>query len=136
MGNHSGTRPRIGTALVLEDDDATASALGEILGEAGYQVHLTATVAAASETLAKERVDLVLVDLGLEEGFGVDLLLDLAERPEAPAVILVSGLDLASIVAHRFGVPLVSKPFAVDGLLQTIDLARRIASRPKRARTV
>jgi DNA-binding response OmpR family regulator len=135
MRNVSGTRPRLGMAIVLEKDDvAMGRVLAGALQSVGYRTVIAGTVAEARALLSNGKVDLVLVDLGLDEGFGVELLIELCETPDAPTTVIVSDYDLASIIAARFGVPLVEKPFAIEVLLHTVDDARRHDLRPRRAR--
>ncbi|MFT7648156.1 MAG: DNA-binding response OmpR family regulator [Candidatus Poriferisodalaceae bacterium] len=59
--------------LVVEDDLALGQVLQRGLLDEGYAVDLARTYAAADEALFVEDYDLVVLDLGLPEGDGVDL---------------------------------------------------------------
>lgn len=68
-------------ALVVEDDPGIASGLQASLRQAGYAVDLCASVEAAWLALAVEPFDVMLLDLGLPDGEGLDLLARLRRRP-------------------------------------------------------
>lgn len=71
-------------ALVVEDDPGIASGLELALRRAGYAVDLCATRDAAWHALSVEPFDVLLLDLGLPDGEGLDLLARLRQQP-APA---------------------------------------------------
>ena len=61
-------------ALVVEDDPGIASGLGDSLRRAGYAVDTCGTLAHAWTALSVEPFDVMLLDLGLPDGDGMDLL--------------------------------------------------------------
>ncbi|AXK46191.1 response regulator transcription factor [Brachybacterium saurashtrense] len=63
----------MGTALVIEDDDDIRRLLEVVLGQAGYTVTAAATGGEGLDALAPDSPDLLLVDVGLPdiEGFEV-----------------------------------------------------------------
>ncbi|BFO57857.1 MULTISPECIES: response regulator [Comamonadaceae] len=71
--------------LVVEDDAGIAAGLRNNLQQRGYAVDICGSVAAAWSALRSERFDAVLLDLGLPDGDGVELLTRLRGAPEAPA---------------------------------------------------
>ena len=71
-------------ALVVEDDPGIASGLEQALRRAGYAVDLCATRDAAWLALSVEPFDVLLLDLGLPDGEGLDLLARLRQQA-APA---------------------------------------------------
>lgn len=72
-------------ALVVEDDPGIASGLQASLREAGYAVDTCATLDSAWLALTVEPFDVMLLDLGLPDGEGLDLLARLRRQPPAPA---------------------------------------------------
>jgi DNA-binding response OmpR family regulator len=72
--------------LVVEDDDRVARGLLTALRHAGYEVHRVAT---AADALRAAPADVVLLDLGLPDGDGLDVLRELRHRP-GTAVITVT----------------------------------------------
>ncbi|AVS75999.1 response regulator [Paracidovorax cattleyae] len=70
--------------LVVEDDAGIAAGLRNNLQQRGYAVDICGSVAAAWSALRSERFDAVLLDLGLPDGDGGELLTRLRGAPEAP----------------------------------------------------
>lgn len=71
--------------LVVEDDAGIASGLSASLRQAGYAVDVCATVQAAWTALSVEPFDVILLDLGLPDGDGLELLMRLRRQTERPA---------------------------------------------------
>lgn len=71
--------------LVVEDDAGIANGLAVNLGQRGYAVDLCASVAGAWTALRTERFDAVVLDLGLVDGDGADLLQRLRASPAGDA---------------------------------------------------
>lgn len=63
--------------LLIEDHEATRLLLVHLLERRRYRVTAAATAAEARERAASERFDLVVSDIGLPDGSGYDLMLDL-----------------------------------------------------------
>jgi two-component system response regulator AtoC len=92
-------------ALVVDDDENIRAALTELAQREGFRSAAAGSVAEARQRLKESRPDVVLTDLGLPDGNGLDLLADLTEAPR-PEVILITGnatVDSA-IAAIRTGV--------------------------------
>lgn len=60
--------------LLLEDDDLLAESLAESLKDNGYRVDLATSLRAAEAFTATETYELAIMDLGLPDGSGLDLL--------------------------------------------------------------
>ncbi|CAM3472745.1 response regulator transcription factor [Halomonas lysinitropha] len=60
--------------LLLEDDDLLAESLDECLKDNGYRVDLATSLSVARSLMATERYELAILDLGLPDGSGLDLL--------------------------------------------------------------
>lgn len=63
----------MGTAVVIEDDDDIRRLLEVVLGQEGYTVTAVATGAEGIEALNAHAPDLVLVDVGLPDMEGYDI---------------------------------------------------------------
>lgn len=81
-----GPDPR--SLLVVEDDDALRTSLVAVLQTICPRVRAAATFAEALTACAEEPPDLVLLDLGLPDGEGSDLLAQLRELTAVPIVVL------------------------------------------------
>ncbi|HQU27177.1 MAG TPA: response regulator transcription factor [Acidimicrobiales bacterium] len=112
--------------LVVEDDRAIASALHRALEREGFS---PVTAGTAADALNALPVDVVLLDLGLPDRDGVELLARLREVSSAPVIIVtargteedrVAGLDLG---ADDY----VVKPFGVRELVARMNAVLRRA---------
>jgi DNA-binding response OmpR family regulator len=72
-------------ALVVEDDPGIASGLAASLRQAGYAVDVCASLQTGWAALSVEPFDVMLLDLGLPDGDGLDLLARLRRQTEQPA---------------------------------------------------
>ncbi|HKW47412.1 MAG TPA: ATP-binding protein [Gemmatimonadaceae bacterium] len=122
--------------LVVEDDDAVARVLGIMLRRDGHAVTRASTVAEARQALARQRPSVMLLDMKLPDGSGLDLLEHIAghhDLQELPVVVL-SGVEPS--FDHRVRsdriVEWLIKPFAERELLRALRLA--IDGYPKSAR--
>jgi DNA-binding NtrC family response regulator len=80
-------------ALIVEDDPNSLSGLSAILSADGFSVDTAATLAEARAALARFIPDVVLVDLNLPDGGGLELLPHLPAQPPGGAlpVIVMTG---------------------------------------------
>ena len=67
--------------LVVEDDPGIAAGLAAHLGRAGHAVDCTGNLAEGWRALAGEPYDVVLLDLGLPDGDGSQLLRRVRDMP-------------------------------------------------------
>jgi len=75
--------------LLVEDHVDTAEAMAELLRDRGHDVTVAGTVAAAlSAASGPSRLDMVISDLGLPDGSGLDLMRELAGRYHLPGIAL------------------------------------------------
>ncbi|GAA3728454.1 DNA-binding response OmpR family regulator [Spinactinospora alkalitolerans] len=110
--------------LVVEDDDRVARGLVTALRNASYDVHRVSTAAAA---LRAPAVDVVLLDLGLPDADGIDVLRRLRERPETAVIAVTARAEERERVRGlRSGADdYVVKPFGIAELLARIDAVLR-----------
>ena len=80
------TEPR--SLLVVEDDDALRQTLADALGSICPRVMQASTLVEASRICAEEEPDLILLDLGLPDGDGSQLLHRLREATAVPIIVL------------------------------------------------
>lgn len=82
-------------ALVVEDLPTTRAWLGDILVLAFPDVHVTAadSLARARDACAHAEFDLVLVDLHLPDGSGVDLIREISERTPSTDCVVATIYD-------------------------------------------
>lgn len=114
--------------LVVDDEPPIRKLLRVGLGEEGYAVIEASNAKAAAEQVGREAPDLILLDLGLPDLPGQDLLVRWrGEGLETPVVILSSRTDEAGVVrALEAGADdYVTKPFGIRELAARIRVALR-----------
>lgn len=109
--------------LLIEDEDLLARNIARALDRIGADVWRAATSAAAREALASGGYDLVIADISLGDGNGLDLLDEAAPRLRQTPVIVMTGQD--SVVnrsrAERLSVSaFLCKPFALARLFELV----------------
>jgi two-component system KDP operon response regulator KdpE len=113
--------------LVVDDEPPIRKLLRTGLGTQGYQT-LDASNAKAALDLMSDKPDLVILDLGLPDMQGLDLLRQIrARREDVPIVVLSSrGDETAKVEALDLGADdYVTKPFGMEELLARIRAALR-----------
>jgi DNA-binding response OmpR family regulator len=122
--------------LVVEDDRGIAQGLQASLQRHGWAVDVMEGVASAWAALRAEPFDLVLLDLGLADGDGTELLQRLRAAPEGtcpdpltPVLIMTARDQTASRIAglDMGADDYVTKPFDVDELAARMRALRRRA---------
>jgi PAS domain S-box-containing protein len=108
--------------LLVEDHEDTARALRRMLENAGYQVGYASTLASARDLAAKRRFQLVISDLGLPDGSGLDLMSELGDSGQVRGIALSgfgSDSDVAAAKAAGFAAHF-TKPVDWERLRHTI----------------
>ncbi|KAB7787299.1 MULTISPECIES: response regulator [Methylorubrum] len=116
------------TILVIDDEPPIRKLLRMGLATQGYAVVEAADARTALDRLERERVDLVILDLGLPDMRGHDLLRAIRSgHPDRPVVVLSSRDDEAGKVeALDLGADdYVTKPFGMAELLARLRTALR-----------
>ncbi|MFF3501859.1 response regulator transcription factor [Streptomyces sp. NPDC003247] len=111
--------------LLIEDDERLADALALALRERG---HFVERVSRADEGLRrKDRADFVLLDLGLPDMDGLDMLRRLRRVSSVPVIVLTARGDERTVLQGlSVGADdYLTKPFRVKELLARMDAVRR-----------
>ncbi|MBW8832205.1 MAG: response regulator transcription factor [Burkholderiales bacterium] len=114
--------------LLVEDDRMIGDSLRAALRLDGYAVDWVRDALAAQSTLSSERFDLVLLDLGLPKGDGLEVLRALRARQDSTPVIVLTARDgLGDRVAglDAGADDYLAKPFELDELNARIRAVMR-----------
>ena len=114
--------------LVVDDEPPIRKLLRTGLTTQGYEIVEAATGRLALEEMAREEPDLVILDLGLPDISGFDLLRTLKERHETVPVVVLSsrGDERGKVEALDLGADdYVTKPFGMNELLARLRTAIR-----------
>ena len=125
------TRPAA-RVLIVEDDAETRAALVRELSLRGYQIDEAPDGRPALERWEARRPDVVLLDLGLPDMDGLEIIRTI-RRDAATPIVILSGryLEREKVEALERGADdYVTKPFGVDELNARLRVAVRHASGP------
>jgi DNA-binding response OmpR family regulator len=113
--------PRVPT-LVVEDDPVLRHAIERAMGSAGYDTRAAETCATALASALETMPRLLVLDLSLPDGNGLDLLEEIRRvRPDGDiAVVVVSSdrVSRAELRAHRVD-RFIAKPVDMGYLVDT-----------------
>jgi DNA-binding response OmpR family regulator len=107
--------------LVVDDESSIRVALSKVLQAEDYEVFVAGNGQEAIEKFKSDKIDLLLLDLGLPVKDGWDTLIWLAEVDPFLPVIIITGRWNQKELAEKMGADaIVEKPLNVPFLLQTI----------------
>ena len=87
--------------LVAEDNELVSGAMRVLFEETGHRVSTASSIAGSVLVASSDPVDLLLLDLGLADGDGLDVLTQLRARGTMPRVaVALTGRDEPEIVAR------------------------------------
>jgi two-component system KDP operon response regulator KdpE len=117
---------------VVDDEPGIVSAVRRNLTAHGFAVQIAETGAEALERYSAQRPDLVLLDLGLPDMDGTQIIERVRATSSTPIIILsVRGAEGDKVRALDLGADdYVTKPFGVDELLARVRVALRHAAHP------
>lgn len=114
--------------LLVEDHPDTVQSLSRLLTKRGYEVRIATTLAAALESAARHPFDVLISDMGLPDGTGLDLMRRLSEKGKVRAVAL-SGFGMEDDIQRSREAGFsehLTKPLdmiRLDGVLQKLGAA-------------
>jgi signal transduction histidine kinase/ActR/RegA family two-component response regulator len=126
---------RLSRILLVEDHGDTVEVLTMLLEQNGFQVR-SATSLEAARQIDLDEVDVIVSDIGLPDGTGLDLMRELKVRGQRPSIALTGfGMesDVRASTAAGFDMHL-TKPVSIERLVEAIHrLTRTDASLSSRA---
>jgi two-component system KDP operon response regulator KdpE len=130
VNDMSGNKPRV---LVVDDDPAIRRLLQVALESREYVVFESTTGEDAVSDTATHKPDVVILDLGLPDIDGVEVVRLLRQWTQVPIIILsVRGSEESKIKALVAGADdYVTKPFGMGELIARLQAALRRAARPR-----
>ena len=112
-------------ALVLEDDATLANALGRVVKSLGYEVALAGTIARARKQIEEREPSIMLVDVNLPDGDGLEFMAELQETVR-PSFVVITGdssqqVAVKCIRAKAFD--MLPKPIRLEDLKRAVGRA-------------
>lgn len=121
------------TVLIVEDDKYMINFITMSLKKAGYASVNARSVAEAVSLFKANRPDLVILDLGLPDGDGREVIRDIREKADTPIIVVSARQEeQEKIEALDAGADdYVTKPFYMGELMARIRAAMRKISQAK-----
>src|ERR1700748_2589050 len=118
------------TCLIVDDDPALRDLVGDHLTRYALQARLADSAAAMRRELQRGGIDIVLLDLMLPDGDGIELCRDLRMHSKMPVIMLTAQGDPISRVLglEMVADDYVAKPFEPRELLARIHALMRRSS--------
>jgi PAS domain S-box-containing protein len=128
------------SVLLVEDHEDTAQVMQNVLGQMGHEVEICSTVATACQKLREREFDIILSDIGLPDGTGIELIKAAREICQTPAVAL-TGYGMAEDVDRCLQAGFdehLTKPVDIERLQETLSKisAKKAALEPKTSHAV
>jgi two-component system nitrogen regulation response regulator GlnG len=114
---------RTGSVLVVDDDAAIRTVVGQALRRQGHRVALAASLAEMHRVIATARPDVLITDVVLPDGNGLETIERLlVDHPELPVIVLSAQNTLTTAVrATEVGAyDYLPKPFDLDALANAV----------------
>ena len=121
-----------GTILVADDDRTIRTVLTQALTRAGCKVHATSSLVTLMRWVEEGKGDLVISDVMMPDGNGLDQLPLIAEqRPGLPGIVISAQNTIMTAIqaAEADAYDYLPKPFDIDALTSLVQ--RALKSPPK-----
>src|SRR5688572_21781997 len=125
------TRHQAKSILVIDDDLSVTDSMRLLLVDAGFEVQTAHRVAHARATLSGRQFDLVITDLCLPDGTGIDVITHVKTEAPETEVILMTGhgsLEVTIEAIKRGAYYYLEKPCTPDTLKTLINRALEVAT--------
>ncbi len=123
-----------GTVLIADDDRTIRTVLTQALTRAGCRVHATGSLNQLSRWVEEGRGDLVITDVMMPDGNGIDMIPAIRQaRPDLPVIVIsaqntiVTAIRATEAAAFEY----LPKPFDLPDLMSSAGQA--LSRRPRRA---
>ncbi len=130
-------RPKVAPkVLLIEDDRALAGSLRQGLQEDGFRVELAPTVAAGFRVVLAGTFELLVIDVDLPDGDGIDLARTLRTQGIDAPILMLTGHGLAESMVRGLDAgadDYIVKPVGLDVLGARLRAAHRRWQRPTEA---
>ncbi|MCA9969820.1 MAG: response regulator, partial [Anaerolineales bacterium] len=113
-----------GSILVIDDELGIRRGCQRALQPAGYAVETAVSLAEGRAKLAAGAFDLVLLDVMMPDGRGMDLLEPIHAQDPETVVVIITGyatVELAVEAIQRGAYNFIAKPFTADVLRLTVE---------------
>jgi DNA-binding response OmpR family regulator len=108
--------------LIVEDDETLRSLIARNLEARGCRVREAVTATEAMEAVLEESPGLILLDIGLPDRSGWDVLRELRTRGMSIPTAVISAVRVSRERLDEFGpIAYLPKPFPLEALLRLVE---------------
>jgi len=115
--------------LIVDDEPDICSMLSGVLKDEGYSVYTARNCQEGEKIFLENSPDVVLLDVWLPDGDGVDLLKKLREKNSVSQFIMISGhsnIEIAVRAVKMGAYDFLEKPLSIDRTLTTVKRALEV----------
>ncbi len=115
----------------MDDEESIRRSLEEILREEGYKVSSVATLDGAYRMISEEFFSVILLDVWMPDGDGIDFMDRIKEVSPDSVVVVITGhgnVDMAVRAIKKGAYDFIEKPFSMDRILITVRHAVKEAT--------
>lgn len=123
-----------GTVLIADDDRTIRTVLTQALTRAGCRVHATGSLAQLTKWVEEGRGDLVITDVVMPDGNGIDRIPEIREiRPDLPVIVISAQNTIVTAIraTEADAFEYLPKPFDLPDLMSKANLA--LSRRPRKS---
>jgi two-component system sensor histidine kinase/response regulator len=113
-----------GKILVIDDELGIREGCRRALKPQGYEVETAATIHEGLQKIKDETFDLVLLDVMMPDGRGIELVEPIHQKDPETVCVIITGyatVELAVQAIKQGAYNFISKPFTADVLLMTVN---------------
>ncbi len=113
-----------GNILVVDDESGIRRGCQRVLEPEGYNVETAVSLQEARQKIQEFPYDLILLDVMMPDGRGIDLLAPICARDPETVAIIITGfatIEMAVEAIKRGAYNFISKPFTADQLLMAVN---------------
>lgn len=110
--------------LVIDDEESIRFSFHRFLAAEGHNVITAATYREAVARMDEMKFDLIIADVFLEDGWGIDILEEVVRRDLKTRVIIMTAYPTTEAIKAGFGMQAVDclvKPLRQKGLLYSVN---------------
>ncbi len=130
----------MGSVLVIDDERAIRDTIKSILAEEGYKVKTTDSIQGARTLMDAQSFDVILLDIWLPDGNGLDFLEEILVRSPQSRVVVITGhgkIEDAVKAIKSGAYDYIEKPFSLQKLLSSVSQAsKETAQRESQAKNI
>ncbi|MGE5613134.1 MAG: response regulator transcription factor [Bacillota bacterium] len=122
------------TILIIEDDENLSRGMVFTFEKDGYRVFSASSVRQGKQLMQQHKVDLIILDLGLPDGNGMDLCREIRTYSDVPIIMLtVCDLETDEVSGLMAGADdYITKPFSLSVLRARVEaLLRRTEAKSR-----